>query len=145
MQSKRPHNKTLGQPEPAQPAPLEVVDRPISSLKPHPRNPRRHSREQIRRLARSIQAFGFNVPVLVDREDRIVAGHARVEACRLLGRVEVPTIRLEHLTERQAQAFLLVVCTVWRLKLSQRGCLVQVTTSFCCVPIGSSFCEFRKR
>lgn len=80
---------------------------PIANLKPDPGNPRVHSRKQIRQIAESIKAFGFLVPVLVDRRDQVVAGHGRIKAAELLGWTEVPTIRLDHLSEAQAKAFLL--------------------------------------
>ena len=86
---------------------LSVVYRPIDELKPDPRNPRQHSRAQICQIARSIQAFGFNVPILVDRDLKVIAGHGRLLACRDLGWSEVPTIQLEHLSEAQARAFLI--------------------------------------
>jgi len=50
----------------------EIVYRSISSMVPNPRNPRRHSDKQIRQLARSIEAFRFNVPVLVACNSEIV-------------------------------------------------------------------------
>jgi DNA modification methylase len=84
---------------------LEVISRPISDLTLEPTNPRIHSRHQIRQIARSIEAFGFLVPVLIDRSNHIVAGHGRILAGKELGLHEVPTIRLEHLTEAQVQAF----------------------------------------
>jgi DNA modification methylase len=84
---------------------LEVVSRPIAALKLAPKNPRHHSQRQVRQIARSIQAFGFNVPILVDVESNVIAGHGRLLACLELGWTEVPTIRLEHLTEAQVQAF----------------------------------------
>jgi hypothetical protein len=80
---------------------------PIGSILPDPSNPRKHSSEQIRALARSIEAFGFNVPILVDKANRIVAGHGRLEAAKRLKLAEAPVIRLEHLTEAQAKAFML--------------------------------------
>src|SRR5271157_3834161 len=86
---------------------LTVNYLPVSFLKPNPKNPRKHNDRQIRMLARSIKAVGFNVPVLVDRNDNVVAGHARLLAAYLLGMQEVPTIRLDHLTPSQAQAFLI--------------------------------------
>ncbi len=49
--------------------------------------------------------FGFNVPVLVDASGKVVAGHGRIAACKLLGWADVPTISLEHLNEAQAKAF----------------------------------------
>ncbi len=56
-------------------------------------------------ISQSIQAFGFVVPVLVDAKLRVVAGHGRVMACKLLGRSQVPTISLDHLSETQIRAF----------------------------------------
>jgi DNA modification methylase len=86
---------------------LEVVYRTIDEIKPDPANARRHSGKQIRKLADSIETFGFNVPVLVDAELNAVAGHARLAACRLLGLAEVPTLCLDHLSPAQLRAFML--------------------------------------
>ena len=86
---------------------IGVTYLPISKLKLNPRNPRFHRPRQIRQIARSIQAFGFNVPVLVDSKRRVIAGHGRVLACQVLGRSDVPTISLEHLSEAQAKAFMI--------------------------------------
>jgi DNA modification methylase len=79
----------------------------VAKLKPDPKNPRVHSEKQVQQIARSIEAFGFNVPLLVDAEMQVVAGHGRLQACQLLGITEVPTISLEHLTEAQARAFMI--------------------------------------
>jgi hypothetical protein len=86
---------------------VHVIYRQISELKLSPKNPRSHSPRQIRQIARSIQAFGFNVPVLVDTKDQVLAGHGRILACQLLGWSEVPTICLDHLSEAQAKAFMI--------------------------------------
>src|SRR5689334_11694721 len=86
---------------------IELVYRPIAALKLDPNNPRAHSPRQIRQIARSIESFGFNVPVLVDGQLKVVAGHGRVMACQLLGWTEVPTICLDHLSEAQAKAFMI--------------------------------------
>jgi DNA modification methylase len=80
---------------------------PLGSICPDPNNPRRHTQEQIRATARSIEAFGFNAPILVDKANRVVAGHGRLEAAKRLKLVEAPVIRLEHLTEQQAKAYML--------------------------------------
>ena len=80
---------------------------PIGSIFADPHNPRAHPREQVRAIARSIKAFGFNAPILVNQNNRIVAGHGRLEAARLLEMAEVPVIRLEHLGEAQAKAYML--------------------------------------
>jgi DNA modification methylase len=78
-----------------------------SELKPDPRNPRKHSRTQIRAIAKSIQSFGFNAPILTDRQQRVVAGHGRLEAAKFLGLDAVPVISLDDLTEAQAKAYML--------------------------------------
>jgi ParB-like nuclease domain len=80
---------------------------PILDLKPDPRNPRKHSRAQIRAIARSIETFGFNAPILIDSENRVVAGHGRLDAAKWLKLESVPVIRLAHLTEAQAKAYML--------------------------------------
>jgi DNA modification methylase len=79
----------------------------ISALKRYTQNARTHSKHQIRQIAESIRVFGFTNPVLVDSSDRIVAGHGRVEAAKLLGITEVPTILLERLTEEQIRAYVI--------------------------------------
>jgi DNA modification methylase len=84
---------------------LSIVYRRINELKPDPANPRRHTKKQIRKIADSIRAFDFNVPILTDRDKKIVAGHGRWLACHLLGITEVPTLCLDHLSPAQARAF----------------------------------------
>jgi ParB-like chromosome segregation protein Spo0J len=56
------------------------------------RNPRRRTPSQIKQIARSVEAFGFAVPILVDRNNRVVAGHGRFLAAQLLGLVDVPVV-----------------------------------------------------
>jgi ParB-like chromosome segregation protein Spo0J len=84
-----------------------IVCQPIKLLKPDPANPRRHSKKQIRQIADSIKTFGFNVPVLIDRDNSVICGHGRLVACCELGWTEVPTLRLDHLTPAQARAFMI--------------------------------------
>jgi ParB-like chromosome segregation protein Spo0J len=88
-------------------SPLRISYRSLASIKCNERNPRVHSHKQVRQIAKSIESFGFNVPILLDPELRVVAGHGRVLAARLLGWTEVPTILLEHLSSAQARAFLI--------------------------------------
>lgn len=71
-----------------------LVSTPLGELKPQPRNPRTHSKKQLKQIAQSIQRFGFTNPVLVDDDRRIIAGHGRVEAAKSLGLTHVPTIAL---------------------------------------------------
>lgn len=62
----------------------------VSALRPSPRNARTHSRRQIRKIAKSIERFGFVNPVLVGDDLEIIAGHGRVEAAKLIGLDKVP-------------------------------------------------------
>lgn len=78
-----------------------------SSLTPDPCNPRRHTTPQIRSIAKSIDVFGFNAPILVRTNGQIVSGHGRHEAAKMLGLEEVPVIFLDHLSEVQAKAYML--------------------------------------
>lgn len=79
----------------------------ISDLKPDPRNPRVHGERQLKQLAKSIEAFGFVQPVLIDGAHQVIAGHGRIEAAKLLGLRDVPTISIRHLSEAQVRALVL--------------------------------------
>jgi DNA modification methylase len=79
----------------------------IADLKNNPHNARVHSKYQIRQIANSIKAFGFTNPVLLDKDNTIVAGHGRVAAAKVLGISDVPTIRLENLSSDQLRAYVL--------------------------------------
>lgn len=74
-------------------------------LKPNPANPRTHEKRQIATLAKSINAFGFNIPIAIDANDMVVAGHARLEAALHLKLTQVPVISLAHLTPDQVKAY----------------------------------------
>jgi ParB-like chromosome segregation protein Spo0J len=63
-------------------APLEVTYLRTTSLKPDPRNPRVHIDKQVRQIAQSIESFGFNVPLLIDDKQQVIAGHGRLMAAR---------------------------------------------------------------
>lgn len=84
---------------------IEVIG--IEKLIPYAKNSRTHSDEQVAQIAASIKEFGFNNPVLVDKDDVIIAGHGRVMAARKCGLMEVPCIRLGHLTETQRKAYVI--------------------------------------
>jgi DNA modification methylase len=79
----------------------------IEKLIPYAKNSRTHSEEQVAQLAGSIKEFGFNNPVLIGQDDVIIAGHGRVMAARKVGLMEVPCIRLKHLTETQRKAYII--------------------------------------
>jgi len=86
---------------------LQIVYRRIDELNPDPANPRCHTQKQIRKIADSIGTFGFNVPILIDRDDKVICGHGRLAAGRELGCSEVPTVRLDHLSPAQTRAFMI--------------------------------------
>jgi DNA modification methylase len=83
---------------------LKIVYRRSVELKPDPANPRRHSQKQVRQIRNSIEVFGFVVPILIDRDGNVVAGHGRLLAAKELGLTEVPTLCLDHLTPAQVRA-----------------------------------------
>lgn len=85
----------------------QVVILPTASLKPRSSNARTHSRKQVRKIADSIQRFGFVTPVLIDREGTIIAGHGRVEAAKLTGLAEVPTLTVDHLSPAEVRAYVI--------------------------------------
>src|SRR5208282_6927418 len=83
----------------------KLVYLPTTALTPAVDNPRKHPRAQVRAIAKSIEAFGFTAPLLVDKNLQVIAGHGRLEAAKLLGLTSVPVISLDHLTEAEALAY----------------------------------------
>ena len=79
----------------------------IDKLRPNARNARTHSRKQIRQIADSIAAFGFVVPILIDDEGVIIAGHGRYAAARLLDLKQVPAIKVRGLSQAKRRALAL--------------------------------------
>ena len=79
----------------------------INQLKPYENNARTHSDEQVEKIMRSIEEFGFINPVLIDGEYGIIAGHGRVMGAQRLGMTEVPCLFIEDLTEAQKRAYIL--------------------------------------
>jgi hypothetical protein len=75
---------------------MELAFLPPDSLRPYRRNPR-IAGEAVRAVARSIQRFGFNAPIVIGPDNRICAGHVRWEAAKSLGLKEVPVLRIKSL------------------------------------------------
>lgn len=86
---------------------LTVENLAIDSLIPYAKNSRTHSSEQVAQVAASIKEFGWTNPVLIDEAGGIIAGHGRVMAAKTLGMVDIPCIRLSHLTEAQKRAYVI--------------------------------------
>ena len=79
----------------------------IDLLIPYARNSRTHSDSQVTKIASSIKEFGFLNPILIDKDNGIIAGHGRVMAAKKLGLKEVPILLVEHLTEAQKRAYII--------------------------------------
>ncbi|HCT45121.1 MAG: DNA methylase N-4 [Phycisphaerae bacterium] len=86
---------------------LQIEQIRVSDLKPHPANPRVHPKKQIRQIAESIKAFGFRMPVIIDQNNQLICGHARIEACKLLGQEQVPAVRVTDLDETQIRGLMI--------------------------------------
>jgi len=84
---------------------IEIV--PTAKLRSWSGNARTHSRKQVRQIADSIRRFGFTNPVLIDRDDTILAGHGRVAAAETLGMAQVPCLRIENLSPAEKRAYVL--------------------------------------
>jgi DNA modification methylase len=79
----------------------------IEKLIPYAKNSRTHSDAQVAQVSGSIKEFGFTNPVLIDQDGVIIAGHGRVLAARKLGMIDVPCIRLTHLSDAQKRAYVI--------------------------------------
>jgi ParB-like nuclease domain len=85
----------------------EVTRRPVAELVPHARNARTHTASQVAEIAGSIREWGWTIPVLVDEDGTIIAGHARVMAASKLGLSEVPTVTARGWTDAQKRAYMI--------------------------------------
>ena len=83
---------------------IQLEYRDISELKNYEFNPRDNG-PAIESVANSIRTFGFLIPVVVDEDDVLVAGHTRVAAATTLGMMEVPVVKVSHLSEDEINAF----------------------------------------
>ena len=83
---------------------LAVETVPISTPKAS-QNARTHSKNYIAQIARSMKDFGWTIPILVDGNGVVIAGHGRLEAAKLLGLKRVPVIRIDDMSEAQVRAY----------------------------------------
>ncbi len=84
---------------------LAIEYRALTDLHMPARQLRKHKQRQIEQIAASIRQFGFNDPVLIDDDDRIVAGVGRALAAPLVGLARIPVMRLSHLTPEEVRAY----------------------------------------
>ena len=83
---------------------MQIINKKISELVPYENNAKKHPPEQIKKIAASITAFGWGQPIVVDQQGIIIVGHARFEAAKKLGLLEVPCL-VVGLNEDQAKAY----------------------------------------
>ncbi|MDI3476910.1 MAG: hypothetical protein PWQ59_435 [Thermoanaerobacterium sp.] len=83
---------------------LKIEYKPIDELKPYKNNPRKND-SAVEVVKKSIQEFGFKVPIIIDENNEIIAGHTRFKAAKELNMTEVPTIKASDLTPEQVKAF----------------------------------------
>ena len=102
--------RNLSSPKPATPpghsriCDLNVEVRPVSDLDVRTQNLRARSIKQIRQIIESVKTFGWTNPILIDEVNRVVAGHGRHEAAKMLGMDHVSTIKLTNMTSEQLRA-----------------------------------------
>ena len=83
---------------------MKILDIKIDDVKPYENNPRNND-VAVEKVAESIKQFGFKVPIIIDKDNVIVAGHTRYKAAISLGLDKVPCIKAEDLSDEQVKAF----------------------------------------
>lgn len=83
---------------------MNIIQMGLDEIHPYEKNPRRND-QAVKNVAASIQNFGFKVPIIVDKDGIIVAGHTRYKAAKKLHLKEVPCIKADDLTDEQIKAF----------------------------------------
>ena len=87
---------------------IQIVYKKIGDLKPYKKNAKKHPKEQVERIANSIKEFGFTQPVIIDKDNCVVAGHGRILGAKKAGLKTIPTVCLDEMTEEQIKAYRLV-------------------------------------
>lgn len=83
---------------------MQIEEIKVSELVPYDRNPRKND-QSVDKVAESIREFGFRVPIVIDKDNVIVAGHTRLKAAKKIGMKTVPCVRADDLTEEQVRAY----------------------------------------
>jgi len=83
---------------------MKIEQIKLENLKPYEKNQKLHSKKQIDLLKKNIVEFGFTTPILIDKDNEIIAGHGRLIALKELKCSDVPCVRMENLTEKQVKA-----------------------------------------
>lgn len=80
---------------------MEIVNIKVKDLKPYEKNAKKHDETQINNVAESIKQFGIVQPIVVDKDNVVIIGHCRLEACKKLKYKEVPCVMADTLTDEQ--------------------------------------------
>ena len=83
---------------------VNIVEKKLKEIKPYEKNARKND-DAVKYVAESIRQFGFKVPIVIDKDNVIVAGHTRYKASKELGLEAVPCIVADDLTEEQIKAY----------------------------------------
>lgn len=87
---------------------LKVESLNIDSIIPYENNAKDHPDEQVKQIANSIKAFGWQQPIVIDKDNIVIIGHGRLLAAKSIGLTSVPVVRAEDLNEDQVRALRLV-------------------------------------
>ena len=113
---------------------MNIVNFKIEDLIPYENNPRIND-DAVEYVKNSIKEFGFKVPIVIDKNNVIVAGHTRYKACKELGIKEIPCIVADDLTDEQVKAFRLA-----DNKVSEKAQETNKPVELCCA-IGDEFID----
>lgn len=83
---------------------MQIIELDVKDIKEYEKNPRKND-EAVDYVAKSIEEFGFKVPIVIDKDNVIIAGHTRYKASLKLGLEKVPCIKADDLTEEQVKAY----------------------------------------
>jgi len=83
---------------------MKIVEIELKDIKPYRRNPRKNN-ISVEPLKRSIEKYGFNVPLVVDKSGEIITGHTRYKAAKELGLKSVPCVRKEDLSKKEIKEY----------------------------------------
>lgn len=107
---------------------IEYVD--INEVKPYKKNAKKHPKEQVEKIAQSIKEFGWQQPVVVDKDNVIVIGHGRHKAAQILGEKQIPVVRADDLTEEQIKALRLADNKVAESGIDQKALEFELNSIF---------------
>ena len=83
---------------------MKIEQLSVSEIKPYEKNAKKHPPEQVEHIANSIREFGWQQPLVIDKNNVLVIGHGRLLAAKKLGLEDVPVVRADDLTEAQIKA-----------------------------------------